>query len=145
MAVTVQTLYTFVTDDGTAYSDTVTETIDQDDDVTAPIRYQCPVGITRAQILDFSTGEEFGAAQSGTPNTVLVINRDDSNSAQVYVSNSGGDDYTFIIGPDEWHYLPISQSEIEIGSGFLDLAQIDAKFANQPGTIELVVFYNPGS
>jgi len=145
MAITITTQYTFITDDGTAYSDTVTETIDQDDNATAPIRFQCPVGITREMILDMSTQEEFGAADAGGINSLLIINRDDSNTAFIYVSNTGGDDYTLLIGPNEWHYLPTSQSELNIGSGFNDLSQIDAKFSNQPGTIELLVFNNPGS
>lgn len=145
MAISITTQYTFVTDDGTAYSDAIAETIDQDANAVAPIRYQCPVGITREMILDMSTGEEFGAADAGGINSLLIINRDDSNTAQVFVSNTNGDEYTLLIGPNEWHYLPTSQSELEIGAGFSDLSQIDAKFSNQPGTIELLVFNNPGS
>ena len=145
MAITITTTYTFTTDDGTQYSDVVTEEIDQDNNAVAPMRYQCPVGTTREQVLDMSTSEEFGAADAGGINSLLIINRDDSNTVRIYVSNTGGDDYEFLIGPNEWHYLPTSQSELQIGSGFNDLSQIDASFSNQPGTIELLVFNNPGS
>ena len=144
MAITVTTTYSFVTDDGTAYGDTVTETIDQDEDARDPLRYQFGVGTTREQVLDVSTDEEFGAAQQGSANTMLIINRDDSNASQIYVSNAAGDDYTFILGPDEWHYLPVSQSDLG-ASGFSNISQIDAKFFNASGTLEILVFYNPGS
>lgn len=135
MPITIVTNYTFVTDDGTSYNDTITETIDQDENASAPIRFQCPVGTTREQVLSQGTAEEFGAMDVGT-NTIMVINRDDSNAATAYISDTGGDEYVVTLGPNEWHYLPVGGSALQ---------QIDAKFANATGRLEILAFSNPGS
>lgn len=144
MAISVTTTYAFTSDDGTALSDNITETLDQDEDSTAPTRYQCGIGTTREQILDFSTAEDFGSANGAGANTMLIVNRDDSNAVQIYVSNTNGDEYTFILGVDEWYYLAVCRSNVDAAGAF-DLAQIDAKSFNSTGMVELLIFNNPGS
>jgi hypothetical protein len=144
MAITITTSHSFLSDDGTQLNDTTIETVDQDNDASAPTRYQCPTTTSRAKILGFEPTESFGAADAAGVNTLVVINRDDSNSAQIWVSNTNGDDYTLILGVNEWHVLPICSTSLN-GGAYFDLAQIDALSANAPGTIELLVFKNPNS
>lgn len=135
MPITITTTTQFITDDGTVYNDTVQEVIDQDENAVAPLRYQCPVGTTREQILEAGTAEEFGAYDAAGNNTMMFINRDDSNTCLLYVLQAGGTEYRVTLGPGEDHYLPITTEN----------TQYDAKFFNAPGRVEILAFKNPGS
>jgi len=147
MAITIVTQNTFATDDGTVYNDTFSEEIDQDNDADLPLRYQFPIGTTREQFLDFSTAEAFAQGFETAYNTIFIVNRDDSNSCTLYLTDTAADEYFVTLGPDEWHYLPTSQMAAGTGAAppLVNIQSIDAAFTNAAGTIEVLVFSNPGS
>lgn len=147
MAITITTQYTFTTDDGTVYSDTIAETIDEDGDASLPMRYRFEAGITKEHVLDFSTVPAFGQAVAGQYNTIFAVNRSDSDSVTLDVQDSTGDRYFVALGPGEWHYMPLSQMVAGTGATepLNNIAKISMTFEKSAGAVEMLVFTNPGS
>lgn len=144
MAISVSTSYGAVSDEGTNYGDSITETMDQDTDAVFPIRYQFVVGTTKEQVLAFSVADAFATELEGADGWIQVINRDDTNSATIYLNSTSNDEGILTIGPGEWVTMPSLQIDINAG-GFNNLAFVYAAFANASGKLEILVFNNPGS
>lgn len=113
--ISVHTVYTFLSDDGTAYNRDDTYHADNDSAASLPLRERFTADKTPGiQVLYFDTATAYGIQLESTA-FVIIFNRDGSQTMTITTETAVGNDFR-TIGPGQWLVMNVAQATVDNSS-----------------------------
>ncbi len=113
--ITVRTNYTFLSDDGTGYTEDHSFKADPTSAASLPKRYGFTAIRTGCVILGFGTDTE-QIEQLQQSAMFMIVNRDPNNAMTLLIQNAAGGSETRTLGPLAWAYFNVA--ELTVGATF---------------------------